>query len=126
MKLLSVAEASEVLDVPMGIRDRPRWLRRHLKRRERETGRALLVRVGEGTARATYRVDMDAVRVYCPELVSSTDKLAKALRGCAIVGQRALLDQTEAIADIVERLAILTETLRRIERQRGKPRGRAR
>lgn len=56
-------------------------LRRYLLRRERETGRTILVRVGEGDDRPTYLVALRAVRRHCPELFDRHDEAQAAVVG---------------------------------------------
>lgn len=84
-----------------------RWLRRHLKRRQQQTGKRILVLVGEGSTRPTYRVDMELLEIACPELFSTRSELARALRSCAIVGQRELRTQGELLEELVEKVNLL-------------------
>lgn len=119
-ELLTVREAVERLDVPQ-VKDRPRWLRGHLRDAETRTGRVLLVRVGDGCRRPTYRVDMEAVRLTCPELISTTDALARALRGCAVTGREELASMREYLDETNEKIAALATAMQRLEmRLRGR------
>lgn len=112
MQILTLTEAAEILRVPVKITRKARWLREHLRRRGEELGQDFLVRVGVGEERATYRVDMDAVRLRCSELTSSSDRLAQALREAGIVGRRAMVEQAELLEELLERTAILAEAVR--------------
>lgn len=114
MQILTLTEAAEVLRVPAKITRKARWLREHLKRRGEELGQNFLLRIGVGEERITYRVDMDAVRLRCSELTSSSDRLAQALREAGIVGRRAMLEQAELLEELLERTAILAEAVRKL------------
>jgi hypothetical protein len=75
--LVPVAEAARELRIEA--RDPARWLRRYLRQRERELGAELLVRVGQGRRRPTYRVAWRRVQVACPELFRGRDPVLAAL-----------------------------------------------
>lgn len=64
------------------------WLRRHVLAHERRTGHSVMIRVGEGRKRPTYKVEMGQLRTMCPELFDSRDPIATALQSAAIVGRR--------------------------------------
>ena len=113
-KLLTISEAVDALDVPTV--ERPaRWLRRHLQRAEERTGRTLLVRIGSGRRRPTYRVDLEAVRLACPELFSVRDPIARVLQGCAVAGREELAALRERMDELGARQAAIAGAIRRIE-----------
>lgn len=73
--VLTLHEAVELLALAERFADPVRWLRRHLLKIERETRTKLLVRVGQGTKRPTYRVRRNALLVACAEFVDVNDHL---------------------------------------------------
>ncbi len=106
-----LAEAAERVGRPVW------WLRRYLHEHERRTGHAVLIRVGTGEKRPTYRVHMGRLRVTCPELFDTRDKIASALRDNAIVGREALTELLERVEDIDAKLGVLAEAVRRLVQQ---------
>lgn len=114
--LPSVAEALELLEVPQR-KERARWLRTYLRRAEERTGRQLLVRIGRGTRRPTYRVDMAEVRRSCPELLRPADRdlVDRALRDV----HRVLADMDERLDEIEQRQVALAEAYQRLAAQLG-------
>src|SRR5690606_7209672 len=71
-----------------------RALRRYVLERERETGAAILVRVGQGRSRPTYRVSLARLRQHCPELFPELGELAR--------GLRELLERTRRMHELLE------------------------
>lgn len=122
-KLITIPEAVEELSMPP-VRDPKRWLRRHLRQVEKRTGRTLLVRVGGGRERHRYRVDVEQVRVACPELFSLREQLARALADCSVTGRRDLAAVREFVEDVAERQVEIAAAIRRMEaRLAGRGRG---
>lgn len=80
--LISIREAAQHLrlDQRHG-RHASQWLRRYLITWERRTGRTVLVPVGDGTKRPTYRVSIARLRLACPELFDQRDRVERAVRG---------------------------------------------
>lgn len=109
--LLSMAEAAERIGL-----DRPhaaQWLRRYLLALEEDGGRPVLVRVGRGKRRPTYRVSLVQLRRRCPELFDGRDEIDRALRGLVTSIGRRLETITESVDEQSTRLSMLTEATRR-------------
>lgn len=98
-RLLTLTEAAQRLgrDDAYG----GQWLRRELLAREARTSTRLLVRVGRGTQRPTYRVNLALLRVHCPDLFDQRDQVAKVLEGRVIAGNR-LERKVDGMSDLLE------------------------
>lgn len=108
---MTIAQAAEWLGLEKP--NRVQWLRRHLLSRERVTGRAILVRVGQARGRPSYAVTRDCLRRNCPELVSHVDDVARALQGLVLASKRRDEDINNRLDDIEEKIAVLAEAMRR-------------
>lgn len=98
------------------------WLRRHLLAFELRSRQPILVRVGTGEKRPTYKVHMGRLRATCPELFDVRDPIAKALHSRMIVGNRVAQVQAEhgeILEEMNEKLSILVEQGRRAVMGRG-------
>lgn len=110
--LMTLQSAAEQLKIES--KDPARWLRRYLVARERETGREILVRVGKGEQRPTYRVSLARLRLVCPELFDDgLDQVERAVR--TLVGSigRRLDEIGEAVDEQAANTAVLAEATRR-------------
>lgn len=104
--VVSLAQAAERIGRPH------QWLRRHLLTYERRTGHSVLVRVGDGDRRPTYRVNLGRLRIVCPELFDKRDPIAAALRESAIVGRDRLERIEDRIDEVDSKLASISVALR--------------
>jgi hypothetical protein len=117
-QLLTIAEAAARIG-----RSR-RWLLRYIHAEERRTGYRILIRVGNGDRRPTYKVNLGQLRAVCPSLFDVRDPLSKALAQRAIVGagmEHKIDEVLEQIAEVdskVNALAIATRSLLRQRRER--------
>jgi hypothetical protein len=82
------------------------YLRRLLLERERLTGARLLIRVGNGERRPTYRVNLGVLRRACPELFSPTDEIARALRDVLTGVRTELVGIRETVEELDARIGI--------------------
>lgn len=91
--------------------DAGRRLRRFLRSRERDTGARLLVRVGMGERRPTYRVSLVALRRSCPELFEQRhrDELAQVAKRV----DRHITDVKEAVEDLGAEVGLVAQAIRR-------------
>lgn len=106
-KLMSMGEAAERLGI-----QRPnaaQWLRRHLLRREQDTGRLFLVRAGR-----RYLVTAAALRRHAPELVDPADEISRGLREFVRDRRRHDLAVLERLDDLDAAISVLTENVRQI------------
>lgn len=108
-RLLTLTEAAKRLG-----REDPyagQWLRRELLARESRTSTRLMVRVGRGTRRPTYRVNLALLRVHCADLFDQRDQVAKVLEGRVVAGTRlerkvdSMVDMLEEVRATVQRVA---------------------
>lgn len=109
--LVSIREAAEEIGVKS--KHPAQWLRRYLLAREEELGRTILVPVGKGKRRPTYRVSIARLRLVCPELFDARDQLERTLRGLATPIKKQLDELKDAVDEQGARLAILAESGRR-------------
>lgn len=88
----------------------PQRLRRHLLRRERETGQRILVRVGEGTERVRYLVSLSVLKDYEPALFHGRrDAIAEAVRKAMAEFAQELSGMREEIAQLGANTAALRD-----------------
>ena len=109
--LLSLREAAEHLRIES--KHPAQWLRRYLLRREEEIGRPVLVRVGRGQQRPTYRVSIAKLRLTCPELFDTRDQLERAVRGLGGALGKRLDSISEAVDEQAASMAALAEGARK-------------
>lgn len=110
MNLVPLSEAAQVLNVKSS---RPgRWLREYVQRREEETGRPILRRVGKGRGRPTYRVNMAELRVVAPELFDPREPMVEATRALMLAIQRRDARIDERLDEIEAILGVLLEAVR--------------
>lgn len=109
--LVKLAEAASRLGRP------PQWLRRYVLAQEEKTGLTILVRVGRGRKRPTYRVHLGRLRLACPELFDVRDPIAAALQESAIIGRARMLELEKIVEEIDCKIGVLTEAIRRIGRR---------
>lgn len=109
--LLSVSDAARAVG------KHPQWLRRRLLEREREVGRHIMVRVGEGTRRLAYKVTLHDVLHHEPglALVRQSARRVDAKRDEAVYG--ALV---EVMADFRQTLEALVDRVEQLEFTLGK------
>jgi len=116
MTTIPVSEAVELLRI-----QRPnaaRWLRRHLRRREEQTGARILVDVSaQGARRPAYGVDMVQLAEQCPDLVREDAELAEAVRTALAPERRAIAKLVEQLGEMRMELTILTEAVRQLRRR---------
>lgn len=93
-KLVSIPVAAQTMGVDA------RWLRRLILRRERELGQRILVRVGEGQRRTSYRVSLSTLRRAEPALFNQRDEVAEAVRKSMV----AFTSELSALGDQIESL----------------------
>jgi hypothetical protein len=111
---LTLTEAAKRLGIARA--EPGRWLRAWLLRREAELGVPLLLRVGRGRRRPTYRVSLDTIRLRCPDLASGT--VARAVN--AGLGdrlralEREVQSQREDLDELAAQVAALTLAVRRL------------
>lgn len=110
-EIVTIAEAATRIGRPS------QWLRRHLLAQEEKTGLTILVRVGAGGKRPTYRVHMGRLRVACPELFDLRDPIATALQESAIIGRTRLLELEKIVEEISCNIAALVEAMRKSARR---------
>lgn len=97
--------------------DKPAWwVRRRIHERERETGARILVYIGEGRHRPTYRVDLNELRRVAPEFFSRDTEIAKALAIWRRSIEREIAQLREMIEDSTEQTTVLTEAVRKVSR----------
>lgn len=106
--IVTLAQAAEHVGRPH------QWLRRHLLAHERRTGHVVLVRVGDGARRPTYRVHLGRLRIACPELFDVRDPLAAAIRDSAIVGRDRLSRLDERLDEVDSKLTSISVAVRRL------------
>lgn len=113
-KLITVAQAADLLGWS------PKRFRRHVRRHEEETGRVVLVRVGAGSARATYRVNLATLRKEMPELFDSRDEVERTSRALLSKVMQTFGPKLEHIADRMDemepKLARLADATARVAR----------
>lgn len=105
--MLSMREAAERLGI-----HRPnaaQWLRRHLLRRERDTGRAILHRTGRG-----YYVSLANLRRHAPELVEPVDEIGQALREDTKARRRFERTVLERLDELSAEISLHSELMRKI------------
>ena len=107
---LSMSDAAELLGAPWNAQK----LRRYVLSRERATGRTILVRVGNGSLRPTYRVAVPALRRWCPELFEEPDPGQRAASALASRVLRRLDDIAEQGEEIVARQGSIANSIGRI------------
>jgi hypothetical protein len=110
--LITLSEAAEALKI-----ERARagsWLKVLVLRRERETGREILVRHGKQGTRRHYLVNMTNLRRYCPDLFDGRDDVLKAASALA----KGTDSKLEALGDQIDemdgKLAAILMTLRKM------------
>lgn len=109
-KLLTIAEAAEMFGTTQ------RKLRSQLLTRERQTGRSILVRIGEGENRPTYRVSLDALRRTMPELFDRRDEVQKAARELLRPILARLDSIDERLDEVTRRQAVVVNAIDRKRR----------
>lgn len=105
--IVPIARAAEIVGVD------PRWLRRHLLRREKAIGQRIMIRVGEGTKRQTYHLSMSELRVHEPTLFDRRDEFQIAMRHVADDVSERIRGMTEEISDLRRNVAALADAHRR-------------
>ena len=115
VQLPTVAKFTETLRIAQtrGIETRSaeRWVRRLLKEREVSTGRRMLVQCG---AKHGTRVNVDEVRLACPELFAKRDELGAALEGATIVGARRLKAIEDATDEMRADVGVISQHMREV------------
>ncbi len=107
MSLSAAAEAINVQSARPG-----RWLREYVQRREEVLGRPILVRVGKGRQRPTFRVNMAELRATCPELFDPREPMVEAVRELVMSIRRRDQRIDERLDDLEAMLATLLEERR--------------
>jgi hypothetical protein len=111
--LVPVAEAARRLGLTYRRPDL--WLRRELQRRERDMRVQILVRIGEGTKRPTYAVNMSRLRAYCPDLLAPGDGFANALTGEVKRMSRKLDGIGDQVDDLTHDVETLAAAVRKLQ-----------
>lgn len=111
-KLLTIGEASKRLRLEDTYEDPERWLRRHLRRREVELKMRLLVQVGEGAKRPTYRVRESMLALACPELYDPHERVAAMVASRSVKIERRIATVESMVEDVQSTVAGIAAKLR--------------
>jgi hypothetical protein len=110
---ISIADAAEAIG------KHPRWLKRLLLRKEREIGQKIMIRVGDGEKRVTYRISLSALREVEPSLFDEATETEVQMREALDGFSERLGALEETVAQMQEMFGELTQTVRNAVRKYG-------